>query len=39
MLEKMTVMPVGDVTPELKRALFRLKRASGEAEVVWEDFS
>ncbi|KAK2410782.1 F-box/FBD/LRR-repeat protein [Trifolium repens] len=37
MLEKMTVMPVGDVTPELKRALFRLKRASGEAEVVWEE--
>jgi hypothetical protein len=36
MLEKMTVMPVGDVTPELRRALFRLKRASGEAEVIWE---
>ncbi|GAU38300.1 hypothetical protein TSUD_157850 [Trifolium subterraneum] len=38
-LEKMTVNPVGDVTPELTRALIRFKRASAEAEVIWEDSS
>ncbi|CAJ2635381.1 unnamed protein product [Trifolium pratense] len=38
-LEKMTVNPVGDISPELTRALIRFKRASGEAEVIWEGSS
>ncbi|WJX09611.1 hypothetical protein P8452_00427 [Trifolium repens] len=36
-LEKMTVKPVANVVPELMKALMRFKRASGEAEVIWED--
>ncbi|GAU26963.1 hypothetical protein TSUD_06350 [Trifolium subterraneum] len=36
-LEKMTVKPVANVIPKLMKALLRFKRASGEAEVIWED--
>jgi hypothetical protein len=36
-LEKMTVKPVANFVPELMKALMRFKRASGEAEVIWED--
>ncbi|PNY15530.1 ubiquitin-protein ligase-like protein [Trifolium pratense] len=36
-LKKMTVMPVANVVPELMKALIRFKRASGEAEVIWQD--
>ncbi|RHN73870.1 putative F-box domain, leucine-rich repeat domain, L domain-containing protein [Medicago truncatula] len=39
MLEKMTLKPVESFTPELVRGLIRFKRASGEAEVIWEDSS
>jgi hypothetical protein len=33
----MTVKPVANVVPELMKALMWFKRASGEAEVIWED--
>ncbi|WJX16044.1 hypothetical protein P8452_06126 [Trifolium repens] len=36
-LEKMTVKPFANVVPELMKALMRFKRASVEAEVIWED--
>ncbi|WJX16042.1 hypothetical protein P8452_06124 [Trifolium repens] len=36
-LEKMIVKPVANYIPELMKALMRFKRASGEAEVIWED--
>ncbi|XP_039686472.1 F-box/FBD/LRR-repeat protein At1g13570 isoform X2 [Medicago truncatula] len=38
-LEKMTVKPVENFIPELMRGLIRFKRASGEAEVILEDFT
>jgi hypothetical protein len=37
-LEKMTVKPSANVKPELMmKALLRFKRASVEAEVIWQD--
>jgi hypothetical protein len=36
-LEKMTVKPVANVVPKLRKALMRFKRASREAKVIWED--
>jgi hypothetical protein len=37
-LEKMTVKPYANVVPELMmKALLRFKRASVEAEVIWQD--
>ncbi|PNX98277.1 F-box/FBD/LRR-repeat protein [Trifolium pratense] len=36
-LENMIVKPDKDVTPDLTRALIRFKRASAEAEVIWEE--
>ncbi|CAJ2675257.1 F-box/FBD/LRR-repeat protein At1g13570-like isoform X2 [Trifolium pratense] len=36
-LKKLTVKPVANVVPELMKALIRFKRASGEAEVIWQD--
>jgi hypothetical protein len=37
-LEKMTVKPSANVKPELMmKALLRFKRASVEAEVIWEN--
>ncbi|MCI10851.1 F-box/RNI/FBD-like domain protein, partial [Trifolium medium] len=38
-LEKMFVRPAEYVTPELKKALIGFERASGEAEVIWDDSS
>jgi hypothetical protein len=36
MLEKMTVKPLGNVRPEFVTELIRFKRASGEAEIIYQ---